>query len=398
MGALLLAVIYLTFISLGLPDALLGSAWPEMHKAIKVPVSYAGIITFIIACGTVFSSLCSNWLNQKFGTGKVTAFSVLLTALALGGFSLSGEFRMLCVLAVPYGLGAGAIDAALNNYVALHYSSRHMNWLHGFWGVGIAVSPYIMSYSLAHQLGWQMGYRTVSVIQIVLTAVVFLSLPLWIRTNKKEEEVPDAVPDAPATTKEALKIPGVMANLAAFFCYCAMEASAFLWACSFLVFCRNIEPATAARWSGLLFIGMVAGRFGGGLISNRAGDRNMIRWGLGLVTAGIAGLLIPWHGAALAGLFLLGLGYAPIYPAFIHETPTYFGRKNSQAIVGIQMASAYIGATLFPPVFGVLAQWLSFGIFPYFVIFFTVLTFLFSEKMNRIVDRNTTQQITGQTL
>ncbi len=390
MGSLLLAVIYLAFISLGLPDALLGSAWPGMHKEMDVPVSFAGIITFTIAAGTVISSLLSNFLTQKLGTGKVTAISVLLTAVALGGFSVSGEYWMLCIFALPYGLGAGGVDAALNNYVAIHYSSRHMNWLHAFWGVGVTVSPYIMSFCLSRQYGWHMGYRSVSVLQFALTAALFLSLPLWSRAGKKPESA-DAAPvqQKQIRTADAVRIPGVAANLAGFFCYCAMEASSFVWTCSYLVFCSGIHPATAARWSGLLFIGMMLGRFGSGVISNRIGDRNMIRGGLILTAAGTAALLLPWQLLALPGLFCLGLGFAPVYPAIIHETPAYFGRENSQAIVGIQMASAYIGATLFPPVFGVLAENFGFRIFPYFVLFFTVLTFLFSEKMNRIVDRRT---------
>lgn len=388
---LLLPIIYIAFVSLGLPDALLGAAWPDLHRELAVSVSFAGIITFIISCGTVISSLLSNFMNQKFGTGKLTAFSVFMTAVALFGFSISGNFWMLCLWAIPYGLGAGGVDAALNNYVAIHYSSRHMNWLHGFWGVGVAICPYIMSTCLLNGLGWQSGYRFVAVLQMVLSAAVFISLPLWNKNDKKETNSDEVSAQGSerkhVTLKDAVRLPGVAANLAGFFCYCAMEASSFVWTCSYLVFYCGIDPAVAARWSGLLFIGMMIGRFSSGVISNRMGDRNMVRLGLCLIVAGISGFFLPWTWTVLTGLLLLGLGYAPIYPAFIHETPACFGRENSQAIVGIQMASAYIGATFFPPVFGFLAQWLGFWIFPYFVLFFTILTLLFSEKANRIIDR-----------
>ncbi|MBQ4106104.1 MAG: MFS transporter [Lentisphaeria bacterium] len=383
---LLLPVIYLAFISLGLPDALLGAAWPELHPAMGVSFDSAGIITFIISCGTVVSSLMSDTLNRRFGTGLLTAGSVLLTAVALLGFSVSDRFWMLCCWAVPYGIGAGGVDAALNNYVALHYTSRHMNWLHCFWGVGVAISPYIMSGCLQHQLGWQAGYRIVGCLQVILVAVLLLSLPLWRKaTPPAAVGTADRVPCC--GVKAAWRIPGVPMVLLGFFCYCAMEHTAILWSCSYLAFDRGMDPAMAARWGAMFFIGILTGRFLSGFCSNRVGDRWMIRIGVGLVLIGLIGVMLPVEAAALGGLLLLGFGCAPIYPAIIHATPANFGAENSQAIVGIQMASAYTGATITPPVFGWLAQRLDLWIFPFFLLLFVVPMLLALERLNRIVDR-----------
>lgn len=388
MASLLLAIIYLAFISLGLPDSLLGSGWPAMYGELGVPLSFAGIITFIISAGTVVSSLLSDRTTRRFGAGKVTAFSVLLTAAALFGFSLSGSFWMLCLWAVPYGLGAGGVDAALNNYVALHYSSRHMNWLHCFWGVGVTISPYIMSACLLGGAGWHAGYRRVALIQIVLTAFLFLTLPLWRGRKPAGDPI---VPDEerrPAGVTGVLRIPGVKAILTGFFCYCALETSTGLWASSYLVLHRGIAEATAARWAALFFMGITAGRFLCGLVSVRIGDRNMIRIGLCLIAAGILTILLPLHGIyfSLAGLLLIGLGCAPVYPAIIHETPANFGAENSQAVIGIQMAGAYAGSTLMPPVFGLIAQKIGMVWYPYYLLAFLLLMAFMLERMNHLAD------------
>lgn len=360
MYSLLLGLIYLAFISLGLPDALLGSAWPTMYPLLKVPVSYAGIVAMIIAGGTIVSSLNTNRIVNKYGTGLVTAVSVLMTAIALLGFSTSYSFWLLCLWAIPYGLGAGAVDAALNNFVALHYASKHMSWLHCFWGIGASLGPYIMGYSLTIKNNWQIGYLIIGILQIVLTGVLFLSLPVWQRQVRlKQESQMDNVKHLRLV--EALKIKGVKQVLIAFFGYCALEATTGLWASSYLVLNRGIEPDTAAQWASLFYLGITCGRFLNGFITDRLGNRKMIRIGTALIIVGILTVIIPVTISLLPliGLILIGLGCAPIYPCVIHETPRSFGAENSQAIIGIQMASAYTGMTLMPPFFGWLINYIS---------------------------------------
>ena len=396
MFQLLLAVIYLAFISLGLPDSLIGAGWPVMHEQLGVPVAYAGIITMIISVGTIVSSLLSDRLTRALGAGLVTTISVAMTAAALLGFSVSGSFWMLCLWALPYGLGAGAVDAALNNYVALHYASRHMNWLHSFWGVGASISPFIMSFALTHNLGWEGGYRTVGYIQIAITVVLILSLPLWKKPSRNSNEVtstesPDSKPadGAPIRLKEALKIRGVKQMLIAFLAYCAFESSSTIWSSTYLVQQREVMPATAAAFASLYLLGITAGRFLSGFVSDRLGDRQMIR--IGLTTAGLGYLLIalplPFDTLALAGLVIAGFGSAPVYPAIIHATPVNFGRDNSQAIIGIQMAAAYTGTALFPPLYGVLSQWIGMWLFPFFLLFLVALGLVMSHCLNVIVDQ-----------
>lgn len=382
MGSLLLAIIYLAFISLGLPDSLLGSAWPILHAELQVPLSFAGIITMIISGSTILSSLLSDRLTRRFGAGKVTAVSVLLTAVALLGFSLSSRFWMLCVLAVPYGLGAGAIDAALNTYVAVHFAARHMSWLHAMWGVGVTVSPYIMSGCLVGGHGWQSGYFTVSVLQILLTVFLFCSLPLWKRgtTQKKETQT------APAGNN-VLRIRGVPAVLICFFAYCALESTAGLWASSYLVLARGVTEVTAARFAALFYMGITLGRFLCGFVADKLGDRTLIRLGLLGIALGIVCVLapLPTDGAALAGLVVIGFGCAPIYPSIIHSTPQNFGAENAQKVVGIQMASAYVGSTCMPPLFGVLAEQVHIGLSPWYLAAFAVLMLAMQEWLRRLV-------------
>ncbi len=385
MVSLLLTIIYAAFISLGLPDSLLGSAWPIMQREFAVPVSYAGCVSMIIAAGTVTSSLLSDRLTKRLGTGKVTAFSVLLTALALFGFSASGSFWMLCLWAVPYGLGAGAVDAALNNYVALHFASRHMNWLHCFWGLGAALGPYIMGACLTHGMAWQSGYRMISVLQFILTAALFCTLPLWKKQSGNNPA--DADPKKPLGLKEIFRIPGVPFMLIAFFSYSAVEQTSVLWGSSYLVQYRGIEANLAASFASLFVAGITLGRFVSGFVSDRLGDRNMIRLGCGVIAVGALMILLPFDfdGLALAGLVLVGIGCAPTYPAIIHSTPANFGKDNSQAVIGVQMAAAYTGTTLTPPLFGLIAQYVSIGLYPVYLLLFGLLMFLMSERLNRIV-------------
>ena len=381
MVSLLLAIIYLSFISLGLPDSLLGAAWPIMRGELGVPLSYAGVVSMIISGGTIVSSLMSDRISRKLNTGLVTAISVLMTAVALFGFSVSGSFFVICLWAIPYGLGAGAIDAALNNYVALHYSSRHMSWLHAFWGVGVSISPYIMSFCLSHELGWSMGYRSVSVIQIVLTAVLFLSLPLWKRGECEEQG--EAAP--PLTLGQIFRIRGVPFVLIAFLCFCAFESTAGLWASSYMVEHRGVDPQVAARFAALFYLGITVGRFLSGFIADKLGDKNMIRLGTCIMLLGAVMIMLPikTNVIALAGLLVTGFGSAPVYPCIIHSTPTNFGKQNSQALVGVQMASAYCGSTLMPPVFGLIAQYISIALYPFYLAFFIVMVIVMTALLNK---------------
>lgn len=395
MYALLLAIIYLAFISLGLPDSLVGAGWPVMHDELGVPVAFAGILTMIIAGGTIVSSLLSERLTLRLGAGLVTAISVGMTAAALIGFSVSGSFWMLCLWAIPYGLGAGAVDAALNNYVALHYAARHMNWLHSFWGVGASISPFIMSYAISSGFGWSGAYRSIGIIQIVLTVLLFLSLTLWTRVNREPSHEHADPDDEPAGNGKhvplgtALRIPGVVLILIAFFAYCALESTAILWASTYLVSERGVSPATAAAFASLYLLGITGGRFLAGFFADHIGDRTLIRGGFLTVAAGVIMILLPLPTdvVALAGLVIAGLGSAPIYPAIIHSTPVNFGRRNSQAIIGIQMAAAYSGATFMPPLFGALSAWVGLWIFPVFLAVLVALGLAMSERLNRIVAR-----------
>lgn len=384
MISLLLAIIYLAFISLGLPDSLLGSAWPVMRLELGAPISYAGIISMIIAIGTIISSLISSRVIRKFGPGLVTAVSVAMTAAALFGFSVSNAFVLLCLWAIPYGLGAGAVDAALNNYVAVHYSSRHMSWLHAFWGVGVTISPYIMSACLTGGLGWQAGYRNVSILQIILTVILFAALPLWKRSGGGEEGENSA--DVPLS--KAVRIPGVPFVMLAFFGFCALETTAGLWASSYLVGARGVDAETAAQFTALFYMGETAGRVATGFIADRFGDRRMIRVGIIVMVIGVAMVLTPVNAISLAGLVVIGLGAAPVYPCVIHATPDNFGKENSQALVGIQMASAYTGTTLMPPLFGLIAQHISVGLYPWYLLIFAALMLCMTELLNRTIDKN----------
>ena len=382
---LLLAVIYLAFISLGLPDSLLGSAWPSMHLEFGVPVSYAGVISMIIALGTVVSSLQSDRLTPRLGAGMVTALSVLLTALALLGFSLSRSFFALCLLAIPYGLGAGSVDAALNNYVALNYASRHMSWLHCMWGVGTTVGPYVMEYALTGGQGWNAGYRYIAILQFALTLVIFVSLPLW-KKRAAQTRTEDAAADAGRALplREIVRIPGAKDVMVAFFCYCAVEATTILWASSYLALGRGVSAEAAAGYASLFFIGITVGRALNGFLTMRFSDAQMIRAGQALVALGALLLLLPLGtGAALAGLVVIGLGCAPIYPCIIHSTPERFGADRSQALIGVQMASAYVGNCLMPPLFGLIANHISISLLPVFLLLALTGMVLMHERLVR---------------
>ena len=439
MYSLLLVIIYIAFISLGLPDSILGSAWPSMYDELNVPVSYAGIITMIISAGTIVSSINSDKFISRFGTGVVTAVSVAMTALALLGFSVSGSFYMLCLWGIPYGLGAGSVDAALNNFVALHYKSRHMSWLHCFWGIGASVGPYIMGFCLTRNLTWNTGYRVIGVFQVVLSAILFSTLFMWKGTSsgvkssetkssedsgedKRIEDISGAKRSVDKNSEDSgeakssldkssidecgaesevnrkkgmklsqiLKIRGVKNVLVAFFCYCAVEATTGLWASSYMVIHKGIDSQVAAKWASLFYLGITAGRFICGFISDKFGDRNMVRIGEGICVFGILVLFIPAGNIfSLIGLIMVGLGCAPIYPSIIHATPDNFGADKSQAVIGVQMACAYVGTTLMPPLFGLIANHINISIYPFYLLIIAVCMIVMSERLNRAVGQAT---------
>ena len=359
MVSLLLPVIYLAFISLGLPDSLLGSAWPVMYPELGTSVSSAGIISMIIAAGTIVSSLNSDRLNTRFGTGKITAVSVLTTAVALFGFSVSHSFLALCLWGIPYGLGAGSVDAALNNYVALHYKARHMSWLHCMWGVGCSTGPVVMGY-------------------------LFFSLPLWQKPSADASADENSVPEQRSFSR-LIRVPGVKEVLTCFFCYCAVESTAGMWAASYCTLFRGIDAKRAASWASLFYVGITIGRFFCGFITMKLNDQKMIRLGQAVIAIGTILMLLPLGDSLLfIGLILIGLGCAPIYPSIIHETPANFGADLSQGIIGIQMAFAYVGTCLMPPVFGVLGQHISFGLYPVFLMAILILMVVMAERMHRV--------------
>ncbi len=404
MVSLLLAFIYLAFVSLGLPDSMLGSAWPSMYGELNVPVSYAGIISMIIAAGTIVSSLLSDRLTRRFGSGVITAVSVALTALALLGFSFSSSFVLLCILAVPYGLGAGSVDATLNNYVALHYSSRHMSWLHCMWGVGTIIGPNIMSLALTHGT-WSTGYLYVSIIQIVISASLFFSLPLWRKMNFTGAGEPVSLNDIseekaatplneesgaehstrPLSLSGILHIPGAVPVMITFFCYCAAEQTAMLWSGSYMHLNEGASAELSAMLASIFFIGITLGRFINGFLTARFSDTTMIRVGEALLLFGILMLILPiGKVGAVLGLVIFGLGCAPIYPSVIHSTPSLFGAEHSQAMIGVQMASAYLGTCLAPPLFGLIAEYINIALFPIYLFIITLIMIFMHEYLVRV--------------
>lgn len=390
MTTLLLIVIYFIFISLGLPDAMLGSAWPMMYPQFQVPVSYAGAISMIIALGTVISALQSDRLTKKFGPGIVTACSVGITCIALFGFSISSSYWMLCLWAVPYGLGAGSVDASINNYVAIHYESRHMSWLHCMWGVGTTIGPVIMGAALTGGYTWNMGYRVIGMIQIVLTAIIVFSLPLWKRSRHMETEktsVDNKEAPKPLSIKDVLAITGAKELLSMFFCYCALEQTAMLWGSSYLVLAKRTAPEHAVRFASMFCIGITVGRFVCGFITLKLDDVKMIRLGEAIMVIALLLMLFSGKNESLAilGLIMIGVGCAPIYPCTIHSTPDHFGEDKSQAIIGMQMAFAYTGILSMPALFGVIANAISAALFPAFLLLLLILMILLHERMLKII-------------
>lgn len=442
MPAGLLPIIYLAFISLGLPDSAIGSAWPTMAPSLGAGISWVGVVTMIISAGTIVSSLMSVRVVERFGTGRVTVASVALTAAALMGFSQSQAFWQLCLWAVPYGLGAGAVDAALNAFVAVHYESQHMSWLHCMWGVGASGGPMVMAQCLERST-WSTGFLVLGGIQVGIALVLTLSLPLWRdrklprvsgRRAGREAAIgaaPEAalprgeaahgagaralpgataaagageVPGAAAasgaggtsdgtrgklparrTRAQLLRIPGVKAVLVSFFCYSAFEATCGNWAATFCTLARGIDAQTAASWAALFYMGITAGRAVSGFISLKVNDRNMIRLGQALIAVAFVCVLMPGDTALIAGLVLMGCGCAPIYPSTIHATPARFGEELALELTGMQMAFAYIGSLAMSPLFGVLAQFVGAWIYPWYLVLFLVGMVVTGERLNGVV-------------
>lgn len=382
---LLLVIIYISFISLGLPDGLLGSAWPSMYENLAVPVSYAGIISMTITGGTIISALFSERLVKKLGTGMVTVISVAMTAFALWGFSVSGQFWQLCLWSIPYGLGTGSVDAALNNFVALHYKSRHMSWLRCFWGVGCSTGPYVMSYFLTRGQSWNKGYFAVFVLQIILTIILVFSLPLWKQKSAEKFNEDKSDDSEPLGIKRTVCIKGVKEMMLTFLCYCAIEQTTSLWAVSYVVLAKGISAGEAARMGSIFFLGITIGRFLSGFLTAKFSDSRMVQIGEGIIVCGIATILLPVGiTGTIVGFFLVGLGCAPVYPCLIHSTPERFGAGVSQAVIGVQMASAYVGSTLMPPIFGFIADNISISLLPAYLVILLIVMIIVSQRLNKI--------------
>ncbi|WP_152392031.1 MFS transporter [Paenibacillus guangzhouensis] len=390
MATLFLIIIYLSFISLGLPDSLLGSAWPVMQVEYGAPFGAAGVISIIIAAGTIVSSLASGILLKRLGTGKITLISCLMTAGALLGFSFAPSIGWIMLLALPLGLGAGSVDAALNQYVALHYKAHHMSWLHCFWGVGATMGPIIMSGFIREGNIWRSGYMTVAIIQFALVVLLFVTLPLWKRMEKvhlqpAQEEQHQRTQDA-GDNVPTLRLKGVKLTLMTFLFYCGAEATVGLWGSSFLVNVKDVSAASAAQWVSMYYGGITIGRFITGFVTMRVSHRALIRSGLLTALAGVYLMIMPLPDVySLIGLMLVGLGFAPIYPCMLHATPERFGEAHTQKLMGYQMAVAYTGTTLLPPMLGWIAAQTTIALMPIFVAIYVICMLLGSERVNRII-------------
>ena len=381
MMTLLLMIIFTSFISLGLPDSLLGAAWPVMHLDLGVPLANAGSLSMIISGGTILSSLFSGKLIARFGTGKLTLISVLMTAVALFGFYSLPSFFWLVIAAIPLGLGGGAVDAGLNNFVALHYRAQYMNWLHCFWGVGATIGPIILAYFIGQNNQWRKGYLAISIIQFILVVILFLSLPLW---KKVETDLLESQPESKKNeSKNLFKVKGIFPALISFFSYSAVETTAHVWGSSYLVNYQAIPAKTAANWLSLFFVGITLGRFIAGFLTIKITSKHLMRAGSLAILAGSLLMTLPLPSIfLLIGLILIGLGCAPIYPAMVHEIPQRFGKTLSQSIIGFQMAFAAIGSMTMHLFFGFLTTKFSMSIYPYFLLVSVLVMIASTERIN----------------
>jgi fucose permease len=394
-----LIIIYMAFISLGLPDSILGAAWPVIWPEIGSSLGSAGIVSMIIAGGTIVSSLFSKKMVELLGTGRITFLSCFLTAASLFGFSIAPSMLWFIVLAIPLGLGAGAVDAALNHYVAENYKAHHMSWLHCFWGVGATMGPMIMAVNLANHQSWRGGYAVVAIIQFLFVIILLVTLPLWKRVARTQENLHTREPiesiHVEATAEimpqaNTIRLRGVKPTLLTFLLYCGIEAMVGLWGASYLVNTRGIAAETAAGWISLYYSGITVGRLTTGFITLKVHNRLLIRYGQLVTIIGGVILLLPLHSTlSLLGLILIGFGLAPIYPGLLHETPARFGRENSARLFGYQMAVAYTGTTLIPPLFGFISVRTSIGMFPFAVLTLLILMFLSTETVNRLLGKST---------
>lgn len=394
MATLLLAVIYTAFIGLGIPDSLFGTAWPAIYREFSLPISFASFVTVTTSCGTVVSSLMSSQVIRRFGTARVSAFSTALTAVALLGFSFSGSFWLLILCAIPLGLGAGAIDTALNNYVALHYSATHMSFLHCFYGVGVSLSPYVLSLVISGPQGWRGGYRTAFAMQLVIALLLFLTLPLWkkvqgVRTDGESgEEKTNALP-----VRKVLKLPGVKGMCLLFVASVGIEVTAGSWGATFLVESKGVTEDRAAWYVMFYYIGMAVGRFLSGVLAAKLHSWQIIRLGMVVLGAALVVLLLPvppvW---SAVGLFLVGLGNGPMFPNYNYLAPESFGPEVSQSVIGTQMAFSYIGVMLVPTVFGVLGQVVTVALFPAYLTAFFLVMVVFTVKVRQAISQSKAQR------
>jgi len=377
----LLTIIYISFISLGLPDSVLGAAWPTMVHELHAPMWGAGLVQMTVSFFTILSSLNSARLIRRFGTGRLTAFSVALTAAALFGFAAAPHYAWLLLLAVPMGLGAGGVDSALNNYVALHCEPRHMSWLHCFWGLGTIIGPVILSTAMTRGMVWRTGYGVIGALQVLLCAVLFATLNLWKAGNVQEEERSAKV----LSVAQVLAIPGAKAGMLTFFCYCALESTLLLWVPTYLVLARGVSEVQAAAFGTLFCIGMTVGRGASGFMTLKFTPEQMVRLGQAVLVVGCVMLLVPVNLVAFAGVIICGMGCAPVYPNIIQDTPVNYGSENSQAAIGVQMAFAYVGSMFVPTIFAAIADLTGYGLMPFFVLALATAMLLLFNIQKRIV-------------
>lgn len=363
MATLLLIVIFIDFIGLGIPDSLFGAAWPAINSDFGLPISAANAVTVTMTVCSIISSLMSAKLTEKFSTSKIAAVSTALTAVGLFGFSISKNIYMMFFFTLFLGFGAGAIDAVLNNYVAVHYRASHMNFLHCFYGIGVTLSPYLMSLALKNR-SWQSGYHLAFIIQLVISIIAFASLPLWQKNGRLSESSDEK--SEKSSFAELIKLPGIKSTWLVFFGSCALEYVGGTWSSSFLVNSRGITVDRAALFVTVYYGGIAFGRFLSGIFSSKLKPQQIILIGTILIIPAIFLVSQPFIPNLIAvGMFLIGLGNGPLYPNMVHLTPIRFGAQRSQAVMGSQMAAAYIGILSMPTLTGFLAQKFSTDIFPY---------------------------------
>jgi len=389
MAILLLILIYIAFISLGLPDALLGAGWPVIQPEFGVGYGFAGLVQMAVSGGTIVSSFLSGRVLARFGTGRVTAISVAFTCVALFGYAFAPSFLWLLVFAVPLGLGAGAVDSGLNAYVAAHYESRHMSWLHSFWGIGALSGPLVLSALLSRGLAWRKGYLGIAIFQLVLVIVLVLAVPLWdkIKERLSMGQLPEK--GSQRALLSSLSVKGVGLALTVFFFYCGVESTMGLWGGSFLFLTKGMDAAAAATWVSLFYASITLGRILSGFITFRVSNSNLIRTGSLVVLAGVVLMLVPGPQAlSPMGFVLVGFGCAPIFPCMLHETPVRFGVAQSRAIMGIQLAVSYIGATILPLLFGFIAANITLALLPVFLVVYSIILLASSEMLRMRTSRD----------